>query len=89
VADALKSLLGRLPVRQLLAAGYAVAVTSRNPAELQQAVSAETARLPPLPLNLGSEASGRWASATTIGTLDLVVHDAGYGRAGASYPAGY
>jgi NAD(P)-dependent dehydrogenase (short-subunit alcohol dehydrogenase family) len=77
--------LGLTLVRQLLAAGYAVAATSRNLAELQQAVSAEPGRFLPLQMDLSSEESVRQAIDTTIhtlGGLDVVVNNAGYGQLG-------
>jgi NAD(P)-dependent dehydrogenase (short-subunit alcohol dehydrogenase family) len=77
--------LGLTLVRQLLAAGYAVAATSRNLAELTQAVSAATDRFLPLHMDLGREASVREAIAATISTLgglDVVVNNAGYGLLG-------
>lgn len=77
--------LGLTLVQQLLAAGYAVAATSRQPAELMQAVSAATADFLPLHMDLASEASVQQAIAATISTLgglDVVVNNAGYGQLG-------
>lgn len=77
--------LGLTLVQQLLAAGYAVAATSRRLADLQQAVSAETDRFLPLQMDLGNEESVRDAIAATISTLgglDVVVNNAGYGLVG-------
>ena len=78
--------LGLTLVHQLLAAGYAVAATSRNVEELKQAVPPETDRFLPLRMDLGDEESVRQALATTISTLgglDVVVNNAGYGQLGA------
>jgi len=77
--------LGLTLVRQLLAAGYAVAATSRNLAELTQAVSAEPDQFLPLHMDLSNEASVRQAIEATIrtlGGLDVVVNNAGYGQLG-------
>ena len=77
--------LGLTLVQQLLAAGYAVAATSRNLAELTQAVSTATDHFLPLHMDLSSEASVQQAIATTISTLgglDVVVNNAGYGQLG-------
>ncbi|HEX8348870.1 MAG TPA: SDR family oxidoreductase [Hymenobacter sp.] len=78
--------LGLTLVQQLLAAGYAVAATSRNVQELKQAVQPETDRFLPLQMDLGNEESVRQAIETTISTLgglDVVVNNAGYGQLGA------
>ena len=77
--------LGLTLVRQLLAAGYAVAATSRNLAELTQAVSAAPDQFLPLHMDLSSEASVQQAIEATINTLgglDVVVNNAGYGQLG-------
>ena len=77
--------LGLTLVRQLLAAGYAVAATSRNLAELTQAVSTATEQFLPLHMDLSSEASVQQAIEATIsrlGGLDVVVNNAGYGQLG-------
>ncbi|MDJ0363971.1 SDR family NAD(P)-dependent oxidoreductase [Hymenobacter sp. H14-R3] len=77
--------LGLTLVRQLLAAGYAVAATSRRLADLQQAVSADTARFLPLQMDLGSAESVREAieaTISTLGGLNVVVNNAGYGLVG-------
>lgn len=78
--------LGLTLVRQLLADGHAVAATSRNLAELQQAVAADAnGRFLPLQMDLSREDSVRQAIETTIrtlGGLDVVVNNAGYGQLG-------
>jgi len=77
--------LGLTLVQQLLAEGYAVAATSRNLAELTQAVSTATDSFLPLHMDLSSETSVQQAIATTISTLgglDVVVNNAGYGQLG-------
>jgi NAD(P)-dependent dehydrogenase (short-subunit alcohol dehydrogenase family) len=77
--------LGLTLVQQLLAAGYAVAATSRNLAELRQAVPVENDRFLPLHMDLSSEASVRQAieaTISTLGGLDVVVNNAGYGQLG-------
>jgi len=77
--------LGLTLVRQLLAAGYAVAATSRNLAELTRAVSTATASFLPLHMDLSDEASVQQAieaTISTLGGLDVVVNNAGYGQLG-------
>lgn len=77
--------LGLTLVQQLLAAGYAVAATSRNLAELRQAVPGEDGRFLPLHMDLSSEDSVRQAieaTISTLGGLDIVVNNAGYGQLG-------
>ena len=78
--------LGLTLVQQLLTAGYAVAATSRNVEELKRAVPLNTDQFLPLQMDLGNEDSVRQAIETTIGTLgglDVVVNNAGYGQVGA------
>jgi NAD(P)-dependent dehydrogenase (short-subunit alcohol dehydrogenase family) len=77
--------LGLTLVQQLLAEGYAVAATSRNLAELRQAVPVEDGRFLPLHMDLSSEDSVRQAieaTISTLGGLDVVVNNAGYGQLG-------
>jgi NAD(P)-dependent dehydrogenase (short-subunit alcohol dehydrogenase family) len=77
--------LGLTLVRELLAAGYAVAATSRNLEALRQAVPGADDRFLPLHMDLSSEESVRQALVATIGTLgglDVVVNNAGYGQLG-------
>ncbi|MDF7812260.1 SDR family oxidoreductase [Hymenobacter sp. YC55] len=78
--------LGLTLVQQLLAHGYSVAATSRNLEELKQAVPPSDGRFLPLHMDLGNEESVQQAIATTISTLgglDVVVNNAGYGQLGA------
>ncbi|WP_324677096.1 SDR family NAD(P)-dependent oxidoreductase [Hymenobacter sp. GOD-10R] len=78
--------LGLTLVQQLLTAGYAVAATSRNVEELKRAVPLKTDQFLPLAMDLGNEDSVRQAIETTISTLgglDVVVNNAGYGQIGA------
>lgn len=78
--------LGLTLVHHLLARGYAVAATSRNLEELKQAVPPSNGHFLPLHMDLGNEDSIRQAIATTISTLgglDVVVNNAGYGQVGA------
>jgi NAD(P)-dependent dehydrogenase (short-subunit alcohol dehydrogenase family) len=77
--------LGLTLVQQLLAAGYAVAATSRNLAELTRAVSTASTSFLPLHMDLGDEASVQQAieaTISTLGGLDVVVNNAGYGQLG-------
>ncbi|UOQ64996.1 SDR family NAD(P)-dependent oxidoreductase [Hymenobacter volaticus] len=78
--------LGLTLVQQLLAHGYSVAATSRNLEELKQAVPPSAGRFLPLHMDLGNEESVQQAIAITISTLgglDVVVNNAGYGQLGA------
>nr|AGU11764.1 short chain dehydrogenase [uncultured organism] len=78
--------LGLTLVQQLLTAGYAVAATSRNVEELKHAVQPNTDQFLPLQMDLSDESSVRQAIETTISTLgglDVVVNNAGYGQVGA------
>jgi NAD(P)-dependent dehydrogenase (short-subunit alcohol dehydrogenase family) len=77
--------LGLVLVQKLLQQGYAVAATSRNQKELSDAVGNTTASFLPLEVNLTDENSVRQAIDTTIrtlGGLDVVVNNAGYGLSG-------
>jgi NAD(P)-dependent dehydrogenase (short-subunit alcohol dehydrogenase family) len=78
--------LGLALVQQLLANGYAVAATSRNLAELKKAVAMENDIFLPLEMDLSKEDSVRdaiKATVDTLGGLDVVVNNAGYGQLGA------
>lgn len=77
--------LGLTLVRELLAAGYAVAATSRNLDALRQGVPGANDRFLPLRMALSSEESMRQAleaTISTLGGLDVVVNNAGYGQLG-------
>jgi len=77
--------LGLSLVNQLLAAGYNVAATSRNVAELNQAVGQTTPNFLALQVDLGNEQSVKQAIDKTqanFGRLDVVVNNAGYGIGG-------
>jgi NAD(P)-dependent dehydrogenase (short-subunit alcohol dehydrogenase family) len=78
--------LGLSLVQQLLANGYAVAASSRNLAELKKAVPLEKDTFLPLEMDLSKEESVRdaiKATVDTLGGLDVVVNNAGYGQLGA------
>ncbi|GAB3890687.1 oxidoreductase [Spirosoma agri] len=77
--------LGLILVQKLLQNGYAVAATSRNKQELIDAVGDTNAPFLPLAVNLTDETSVRQAIDATIhtlGGLDVVVNNAGYGLTG-------
>lgn len=72
-------------VAQLLRQGHRVAATSRNVAELRQAVGHEAADFLPLAADLTTEASvGKAvrAAVARFGRLDVVANNAGYGQLG-------
>lgn len=78
--------LGLVLVRQLLAAGYRVAATSRSLPELSRALGAESDRFLPLEVDLVDPADVARALGATrdhFGALDVVVNNAGYGQLGA------
>ncbi|WP_375434121.1 SDR family NAD(P)-dependent oxidoreductase [uncultured Hymenobacter sp.] len=78
--------LGLTLVQRLLAHGYSVAATSRNLEELKQVVPPSNGRFLPLHMDLGNEESVQQAIATTISTLgglDVLVNNAGFGQLGA------
>ncbi len=72
-------------VDQLLQQGHQVAATSRNMAELRQAVGSDSTNFLPLTVDLITEASVGEAVQATIGQfgrIDVVVNNAGYGQLG-------
>lgn len=77
--------LGLSLAKQLLEAGHAVAATSRNRAELSNAVGRTNDNFVSLEVDLKSETSVQTAVQTTIdhfGRIDVVVNNAGYGLVG-------
>lgn len=78
--------LGQSLVKQLLAAGYRVAATSRNAGLLREAVGViDKGRFLPLTVNLNNPDSIDNSIRQTVaafGRIDVVVNNAGYGMAG-------
>jgi short-subunit dehydrogenase len=74
--------LGLTLVKQLLAAGYRVAATSRNTDKLKKAVGGEFPQFLPLDVDLTNSDSIRKSiekTVQTFGTIDVIVNNAGYG----------
>jgi NAD(P)-dependent dehydrogenase (short-subunit alcohol dehydrogenase family) len=78
--------LGLSLVKQLLAAGYRVAATSRSASELQKAAGTDDpGRFLPLTVDLTSSGDIRRSIEQTVaafGTIDVIVNNAGYGMTG-------
>lgn len=77
--------LGLSLVKKLLNEGYRVAATSRNLADLTEAVGTDNPSFLPLAVDLPNEKSVQEAIAKTtetFGRLDVVVNNAGYGLIG-------
>src|ERR1700743_1015361 len=78
--------LGLSLVKQLIAAGYRVAATSRSVADLQKAAGTnDNDRFLPLKVDLTSYEDIRHSLEQTVaafGTIDVVVNNAGYGMEG-------
>lgn len=77
--------LGLTLVKHLLAAGYAVAATSRNAAALTEAVGNNNINFLPLQVDLADDKSVAQAIQSTVdkfGRIDVAVNNAGYGIGG-------
>ncbi|SFW77011.1 oxidoreductase [Chitinophaga sancti] len=77
--------LGLTLVKHLLAAGYAVAATSRNAAALTEAVGSDNKNFLPLQADLANDQSVAQAIQSTVdkfGRIDVAVNNAGYGTGG-------
>lgn len=77
--------LGLTLVKKLLAAGYKVAATTRDLSALRNEIKDDAARFLPLQVNLADDTSVSEAVAQVIsklGTIDVVVNNAGYGQLG-------
>lgn len=78
--------LGLSLVKKLLAAGFRVAATTRNAAELKKEVPADNQSFLPLEVSLTDEDSVMKSIHQTVkqfGAIDVVVNNAGYGLGGA------
>lgn len=77
--------LGLILTRQLLAAGFKVAATTRDKTALENEIGPASDTFLPLAMDLGDEASVKAAVADTLAhfkTLDVVVNNAGFGQIG-------
>jgi NAD(P)-dependent dehydrogenase (short-subunit alcohol dehydrogenase family) len=77
--------LGLTLVKRLLTEGYKVAATSRDAEALRKEIGNDGDDFLPLQVNLTSDASVREAVSTIVtklGTIDVVVNNAGYGQLG-------
>lgn len=78
--------LGLSLIKQLLAAGYRVAATSRSAGDLQEAVGVtDSSRFLPLKVDLASADAIHRSIEQTVaafGTVDVIVNNAGYGMQG-------
>jgi NAD(P)-dependent dehydrogenase (short-subunit alcohol dehydrogenase family) len=77
--------LGLILTKQLLAAGFNVAATTRDKDALVREIGSQTEQFLPLAVDLSDEASVQKAVAATLGhftTLDVVVNNAGFGQIG-------
>jgi NAD(P)-dependent dehydrogenase (short-subunit alcohol dehydrogenase family) len=77
--------LGLILAKQLLAAGFNVAATTRDKVTLEAEIGPVTGQFLPLAMDLSDEASVQTAVAETLGhfmKLDVVVNNAGFGQIG-------
>lgn len=77
--------LGLALVNQLLAAGQKVAATSRNLAQLKNAVATDNPDFLPLEVNLSDDTSVKSAIQQTVthfGSINVLINNAGYGIGG-------
>lgn len=77
--------LGLILTKQLLAAGFNVAATTRDKKALENEIGPASDTFLPLAMDLGDEASVKAAVADTLAqfkTIDVVVNNAGFGQIG-------
>lgn len=77
--------LGLILTKQLLAAGFKVAATTRDKTALENEIGPASDTFLPLAMDLGDEASVKAAVSDTLAhfkTLDIVVNNAGFGQIG-------